>query len=81
MTESPEPQEQAGAASWAVGYVKGAVIAIVIVVGTVWLPSRLLEEVAGESRMIQDLLGGGLWFVALGLVLWALRWAQRTDRI
>ena len=76
-----EPQEARGAASWAAGYGRGAVIAFLAVVTTVWLPSRLLDQLTEESRFIQDVLGGGLWFVMFAALLWSLRWAQKTGRI
>ena len=74
-------EEVPGAASWAAGYGRGAVIAFVIVVATVWLPSRLLDQLTTQSRLVQDVAGGGLWFVALAALLWSLRWAQKTGRI
>jgi nitrate reductase gamma subunit len=75
------PEEAPGAASWAGGYGRGAVIAFLIVVTTVWLPSRLLDQLSSQSREVQDLLAGGVWFTALAGVLLALRWAQKTGRI
>ena len=48
------PGEQPGAATWAGGYGRGFVIAFLIVVATVWLPSRLLDQLTEES--LQPLL-------------------------
>ena len=75
------PEQRKRTFTWPRTYAIGAVIALAVVVLTVWLPSQLLDRLASSSRSTQDLLGAGLWVVGLVAVLVTLRWAQRSGRI
>lgn len=68
---------------WWQAWVKTATIVVYFVVATVWLPSALIEtRFVGElPRFARDLIGAGVWFVALALGIWALWWADREQRI
>ncbi|NOY56349.1 MAG: respiratory nitrate reductase subunit gamma [Actinobacteria bacterium] len=69
--------------SWGSAWLRGVLIVVVFAVGTVWLPSALLESSAlsGAPRLVQDLAASGTWLVLLAFVIFGLRWAQRTARI
>lgn len=62
---------------------KAGLIVVYFVVGTVVLPSRILElsVVTALPRIARDLVGVGVWTVAVGLGLWGLWWAQRRNRV
>jgi hypothetical protein len=62
---------------------KTGVIVVYFVVGTVVLPSRILElsVVTALPRIARDLVGVGVWMAAVGLGLWGLWWAQRRNRV
>ena len=53
------------------------------VVFTVYAPSRVLqlETVARLDRIVQDIIGTGLWVLGLAIGLWALWYAHRDRRI
>lgn len=45
-------------------------------------PSVYLDLVSASSwNLVRDLIGTGVWLVALGAGLWFLRWAQRRGRL
>jgi nitrate reductase gamma subunit len=67
--------------SWGAAYGRAALIAILVIMTTVWLPSRVLNELAGQERWVQDVVGAGVWATALGAVLVGLRRAQRAGRL
>lgn len=75
------PEAVRGAATWVAGYGRATTIAILVVVLTVWLPSQVLSRLADQPRMVQDVIGSGVWAVALLAILAGLRWAQKTGRI
>lgn len=64
---------------WPRAWLKAIVIFLFFTVATVILPSFLMEwgPVSRSDRIIQDLIGSGVWFVALVLGLWGLRRGQR----
>jgi hypothetical protein len=66
--------------SWVRAYLIGLLIAGYFIVATVWFPSWVLRwgPVAGAEPLLRDLIGSGVWFVALVFGLWALWRAQRA---
>lgn len=68
---------------WGRAYAWAAAIFIIIVLTTTWFPSWLLARnaVATAERWVADLIGSGVWFIALAGCLFGLRWLQKTDRI
>jgi len=58
---------------------KAIIIFLFFVVATVVVPSLVLQwgPVSRAPRLVQDLVGSGLWLGALGVGLWALRRGQR----
>lgn len=71
------------AISWSSAWLKAALIVVFFAVATVWLPSAILEigAVATAPRVVQDLIGSGVWMIALVAGLFGLRWAQKDRRI
>lgn len=69
--------------SWVDAGLKSAVIVVALIVGTTYVPSRVLEipEVQQLPRIAQDLIAVGLWFGALAAGLWALWYAHRERRV
>ncbi len=67
---------------WPRAWLKSLVIFGFFVVGTVVIPSLLMQwgPVTRAPRLIQDLIGSGAWFVALGVGLWAL-WRGQRERV
>ncbi|MDH3730749.1 MAG: hypothetical protein OES13_06465 [Acidimicrobiia bacterium] len=68
---------------WWGAAVRGIVIALVIAVTTVWLPSKVLKlsAVAESSRLLRDLIGSAVWGFFLSAALFGLWWAQRRGKI
>jgi mono/diheme cytochrome c family protein len=68
---------------WFDAWLKTGVIVAYFVLGTVVLPSLILElnVVTALPRIARDLVGVAVWTVAVGLGLWGLWWAQRRNRV
>jgi hypothetical protein len=68
---------------WLNAWLKALVIAVAIAVLVVVIPNRVLEldAVAELDRNAQDLIGSGLSFGGLAVILVALRLAQKHDCI
>lgn len=68
---------------WLDAWMKTALIVVFFIVFTVYAPSRVLqlETVAGLDRIVQDIIGTGLWLLGLAIGLWALWYAHRDRRI
>ncbi|MCB0959834.1 MAG: cytochrome c [Acidimicrobiales bacterium] len=68
---------------WPVAWLKAGVIVVGIVIGTVIVPSWVLQldAVAELDRKVQDLIAVVLWGGALGACIWALWYAGRKYRI
>ena len=68
---------------WFDAWLKTSVIVVYFVVGMVLLPSLILELdfIASLPRLAQDLIGVGVWGLAVGIGLWGLWWLQRRNRI
>lgn len=68
---------------WLDAWLKTALIVVFFVIFVVVAPSLVLqtETVAGLDQIVQDIIGTGLWFVGLGVGLWALWYAHRDRRI
>lgn len=68
---------------WLDAWLKTAVIVAYFVIATAVLPSLLLKSEVIDSLpgTAQDLIGAGVWAVAVGAGLWGLWWAQRRNRI
>ena len=71
------------AVPWLDAWMKTAIIVVFFVAFTVYVPSVVLqtETVAGLDRIIQDIIGSGLWVLGLGVGLWSLWYAHRDRRI
>ena len=69
--------------SWWNAAIRAIVIFLVIIVTTVWLPSRVLglSTVAEASRFYRDLAGTVVWGFFLTASIWGLWWAQRNGHI
>ena len=69
--------------TWPTAWLKTAAIVLFFVLGTVFLPSMLLEfgPVARSSRVVQDLLGSGVWAAMLALGLYLLWRGKRESRL
>jgi hypothetical protein len=74
---------QSGEASWIDAALKAVVVFLSVAVLTVFIPSWVMrqQKVAEFDRTAQDLIGATVWTVALIVVLWLLRTAQRQGRI
>jgi mono/diheme cytochrome c family protein len=68
---------------WLDAGLKSAVIVVAMILGTVYVPSKVLEleTVAELPRIAQDIIAVGIWMTALGAGLWALWYAHRERRI
>lgn len=68
---------------WIDAWLKAIIIAVVIAILVVIIPAKVLESdaVADLDRTAQDLIGSGLSFGGLAVVLVGLRLAQKHDRI
>ena len=68
---------------WLDAWLKTAVIVIGFIAFTVYVPSWAMQTdtVAGLDRLVQDLVGTGLWLLGMGAGLWALWYAHREERI
>lgn len=68
---------------WWGASLRAIVIALVITITTVWLPSRVLglSWVAESSRFFRDLVGTVVWGFFLTAALWGMWWLQRKGRI
>ncbi len=68
---------------WPRAWLKAVVIFLFFTIGTVVIPSMLIEwgPVSRSTRPVQDVIGSGAWFLALALGLWGLRRAQRDRMI
>jgi hypothetical protein len=68
---------------WRYAWLKAIIIAVVIAVLVVLIPAKVLEldSVAELDSKAQDLIGSGLSFGGLAVVLVGLRLAQKHDRI
>jgi mono/diheme cytochrome c family protein len=64
---------------WPRAWLKALAIFLGVTILTVVIPNLVLQNstVSGSPRLVQDLIGSGVWFVALALTLWALRRGQR----
>ncbi len=67
---------------WPRAWLKATVILLFFTIATVVIPSWVLEwgPVSRASRSLQDILGSGIWFVALALGIWGL-WRAQRERI
>lgn len=76
-------KERRGSASmtWVAAYAWAIAILVVFGITVVWLPSKILNWMAGSSQLLQDLIGPGVWAVAFAGLLFGLRRAQKTGRI
>ena len=65
--------------SWITATWRGLLIVVYFVVGTVWLPNRILrlDAVAGASANTQDVLVLVTWGAFLLAGMWLLRAGQR----
>ncbi len=68
---------------WLDATLRSVVIVLFFIVGTAVIPSAVLKSgtVGRLDRIVQDLIGSGLWFGALLAGLAALWWAHRENRI
>lgn len=68
---------------WLDAWLKTAVIVVGFIVFTVFVPSWAMQTdtVAGLDRLVQDMIGTGLWLLGMVGGLWALWYAHREDRI
>lgn len=68
---------------WFDAWLKTAIIVVGFVLFTVFVPSWILqtETVSGLDRIAQDVIGAGLWFMALAAGIWGLWYASRERRI
>jgi len=69
--------------TWLDAWLKTSVIVAYFVLGTVVVPSLILElgAIASLPRLVRDVIGLGVWGGAVGLGLWGLWWAQRRSRV
>jgi hypothetical protein len=67
--------------TWAGAYARAIPIVAVFFVLVAWLPSFVLGRIDTTPRFVQELVGSGVWFVALAGILVGLRYAQKTGRI
>ena len=69
--------------TWFDAGLKSAVIVVAMILGTTYVPSKVLEleTVAELPRLAQDVIAVGIWLGALGAGLWALWYAHRERRI
>jgi mono/diheme cytochrome c family protein len=69
--------------TWVDAGLKSAVIVVAMILGTTYIPSKVLEleTVAELPRIAQDIIAVGIWMTALGAGLWALWYAHRERRI
>jgi mono/diheme cytochrome c family protein len=67
---------------WPRAWLKAVVIFLFFMLATVVLPSVVLQwgPVTRAPRIVQDLIGSGIWFVALGVGLYAL-WRGQRERV
>lgn len=67
---------------WPRAWLKGTVIFLFFTVATVILPSMVMESgpLSRAPRTVQDLIGSGVWFVALAVGIWGL-WRSSKERI
>jgi mono/diheme cytochrome c family protein len=67
---------------WPRAWLKGLSIFLGVTVLTVIIPNFVLELgfVSGSPRLVQDLLGSGVWVAALALCLWGL-WRGQRERM
>ncbi|MGI9607769.1 MAG: hypothetical protein ACR2P0_16700 [Acidimicrobiales bacterium] len=69
--------------SWVDAWLKAIVILVAVAFFLVYVPSWALQTktVADMNRNAQDLIGAGLFAIALIVVLWVLRWAHAEKRV
>lgn len=67
---------------WPRAWLKAVAIFLFFVLATVVLPSLVMEwgPVTRAPRIVQDLIGSGIWIVALGAGLYAL-WRGQRERV
>ncbi len=68
---------------WPVAWLKAVVIFLAIALLVFVVPAKVMElqAVADMDRKAQDLVGSGTWAVGIVITMWALRRAQKADRI
>lgn len=69
--------------SWADAWLKAFVILVFATFCGVYLPSWALQTktVAEFDRAAQDVVGAGVWVVAMVLLFWGLWYAHRQKRV
>jgi ABC-type Na+ efflux pump permease subunit len=69
--------------SWAAAWARTTIIVLYFIGFTVVLPSLVIKSsvIAALPRTAQQLIGAGLWTVALVIGLWGLWWAPRSERV
>lgn len=69
--------------TWGSAWLRAGIIVLYFAVATVWLPSAIIEfgPVSTAPRIVQDLLGSGVWVLALAAGVVGLRYAQKAKRI
>lgn len=69
--------------SWNGALIRGTAITIVLVIGVVWLPAKVLEVsfLADAPDAVRDLVASAIWAGALFGGIWGLWALQRTGRI
>ncbi len=67
---------------WPRAWLKAAVIFLFFVIATVVVPSVIMQwgPVTRAPRIVQDLIGSGIWVVALGVGLYGL-WRGQRERV
>jgi len=71
-----------GGIGWGDAGLKALIIAVATIMLVAYLPSRILQTgtVAGQSRLIQDLIGTGVWSVGFVATLAGLHYLRRERR-
>jgi hypothetical protein len=69
--------------SWGKAWARTTIIVLYFIAFTVVLPSLVMKSptVAALPRTAQQFIGAGVWTVGLGVGLWGLWWAQRSERV
>lgn len=68
---------------WPKAWARTTIIVLYFIAFTVVLPSLVIKSptVAALPRTAQQLIGAGIWTAGLGIGLWGLWWAQRSERV